>query len=299
MQRPRATPDLRFVFNPENDDAYRHFDGHQAVPFDAQAAGVTRAHAWWLAEAALLAYWDRAEARTRFGAAGLTAELVENGETQAYVASTADAVLVAFRGTESDWFGDLFDDARFGLVRWTDGFVHQGFRDALDRVWTPLAAALAPLTASRTVWFTGHSLGGALATLAAARVPDTAGVCTFGSPRVGDRRFAAAFDDRFGARSLRYVNDTDVVPHVPPGVPPIYTHVGDLRQITPDGRITSQAPMLAHFFREVFGNMGPVQEVVQGLHTGAMRRAPDFFLDHMPRGYAVDAWNDHDAHGPS
>jgi triacylglycerol lipase len=297
VQRPRANPDLRFVFHPEADDGYRHFDGHAAVPFGPDAATVTRANAWWLAEAALLAYWDPDEARRRFTAAGLDAVLVEGGDTQAYVATMPGAVIVAFRGTEQDRLGDAFDDARFGLVAATHGSVHEGFRDALDRVWTPLAARLTPLAASRTVWFSGHSLGGALATLAADRFPTTAGVCTIGSPRVGDRAFAAAFDARFGDRAVRYVNDADIVTHVPTSFPLPYAHVGRLRQITPDGRVTGQAPVLAHFVRDLFGNVGHLQDVVQALQAGAMRRAPDFLLDHMPRGYTTDIWNDHDAHG--
>ena len=297
MQRPRAIPDLRFVFHPEADASYRHFDGREAVPFDPAAATVTRANAWWLTEAALLAYWDPDEAKTRFTAAGLSAELIESGDTQAYVASMPGAVIVTFRGTEQDRLGDAFDDARFGLVRATHGSIHEGFRDALDRVWPAIVDTLAPLTGSRTVWFSGHSLGAALATLAADRFPTTAGVCTIGSPRVGDRGFAAAFDARFGARAVRYVNDADIVTHVPTPFPLPYQHVGRLRQITPDGRITGQAPVLAHFVRDVFGNVGHLQDVVEALQAGAMRRAPDFLLDHMPRGYTTDIWNDHDAHG--
>lgn len=297
MQRPRATPDLRFVFTPEADTAYRHFEGHADVPFDPAAVTLTRANAWWLAEAALLAYWDRGDAQQRFAAAGLDAEIVEHGETQVYVASMPGAVLVAFRGTESDRLGDLFDDARFGLVEWPRGRVHQGFRQALERVWDRLAERLAPLAASRTVWFSGHSLGAALATLAADRWADTAGVCTIGSPRVGNRAFAAAFDARFGARALRYVNDSDIVTHVPTPFPLPYAHAGRLRHITADGRITGQTPALAHFVGDVFGDVGHLHEVVGGLQAGAMRRAPDFLLDHMPRGYTTDLWNDHDAHG--
>jgi hypothetical protein len=37
---------------------------------------------------------------------------------------------------------------------------------------------------------------------------------------------------------------------------------------------------------------------VEALEAKAIRRAPDFLLDHMPRGYAVDIWNDLDANGP-
>jgi triacylglycerol lipase len=297
VQRPRPTPDLQFVFHPEADAAYRHFDGHAEVPFAPGAATLTRANAWWLAEAALLAYWDRDDALQRFAAAGLEAEIVQGGATQAYVASTAAAVLVAFRGTEPDRLGDVLDDVGFALVDWPHGSVHHGFREALDRVWTPLAARLSTLAGSRTVWFTGHSLGAAVATLAADRFPATAGVCTLGSPRVGNRQFAAAFDARFGGRAVRYVNDTDIVTHVPTPFPLPYKHVGELRQITPDGRITGQTPALAHFVGDVFGNVGHLQDVVHGLQAGTMRRAPDFLLDHMPRGYTVDIWNDHDAHG--
>jgi triacylglycerol lipase len=297
VQRPRATPDLRFVFHPEADDAYRHFDGHAAVPFDPRAGTVTRGNAWWLAEAALLTYWDPGEARPRFAAAGLDAELIEGGDTQAYVAKTPGAVLVVFRGTEPDHLGDTLDDAGVALVRWTHGAVHDGFRHALERVWTPLAARLAALGGSRPVWFGGHSLGAAVATLAADRFPDTAGVCTLGSPRVGDRAFAAAFDARFGDRAARYVNDADIVTHVPTPFPLPYAHVGRLRQITPDGRVTSQPPMLAHFVQDVFGDVGHLHDVVEALQAGVIRRAPDFLLDHMPRGYTTDIWNDHDAHG--
>lgn len=305
MQRPRPTPDVDFVFHPEGDAAYRHFEGHEAMPFDAQAPVVTRAHAWWLAEAALLTYWDPTAAVARFAAAGLTAEPIAGGETQLYVTFSADAVLVVFRGTEADRFGDMFDNSQFGLENWphAPGSVHAGFRRALERVWAPLEARLATLSPTRTVWFGGHSLGAALATLAASRYPGTAGVSTIASPRVGDRLFAAAFDARFGARSRRYANDTDIVTHIPPPLPPpftrSYTHVGELRHIQPDGRITTEPPRLAHFVRDVFGEVGHLQEVVQALEARLMSRAPAFLLDHMARGYAVDIWNDLDADGPT
>ena len=297
MQRPRAKPELNLVFHPEADDTYRHFDGHAAVKFDPGAAKVTRANAWWLAEAALLSYWDPGEATKRFAAAGLTAEIVDKGGTQAYVAVMPGVVIVTFRGTEPDQLIDSLDDARIALVPWEHGAVHAGFRDALERAWTPLVEKLTPLAGSRAVWFGGHSLGAALATLAADRFPGTAGVCTLGSPRVGDRAFAAAFDARFGARAARYVNDADVVTHLPTPFPLHYQHVGRLRQITSDGRITGQAPTLAHFVRDIFGDVGHLQEVVHALGSGSMHRAPDFLLDHMPRGYTTDMWNDHDAHG--
>jgi triacylglycerol lipase len=236
------------------------------------------------------------DAIPRFAAAGLAAEFIGRGDTQVYVASSADAVLVSFRGSEPDRLGDAFDDASFALTRWTTGAV-PGFERALGRVSKELDAMIAPLANTRAVWFTGHSLGAALATLAADRFPAAAGVCTLGSPRVGDRAFAAAFDARFGARALRYVNDSDIVTHVPPPLPLPYAHVGELRQITPEGRVTQQPPALAHFVRDLFGDVGHLQEITNLLSAGSLRRPPHFLLDHMPRGYAVDIWNDFDAHG--
>ena len=78
MRKPRPAPDPKFVFDPASDAAYVHFDGHQHAPFDAAATSMTRANAWWLAEAALLAYWTPADAVPRFLSAGLTAQPLGN-----------------------------------------------------------------------------------------------------------------------------------------------------------------------------------------------------------------------------
>ena len=44
MRKPRPAPDLRFVFHPEADTEYRHFEGHEQAPFSANATFVTRAN---------------------------------------------------------------------------------------------------------------------------------------------------------------------------------------------------------------------------------------------------------------
>ena len=299
-QKPRATPDVRFVFHPEQDATYIHFE-HAGNAFDPAATRLGRLNGWWLSDAALLAYWRPAEALERFKAAGLQAEAMEAGGLDAYVAWTDAFVIVAFRGTQPDQWSDVLDDALLRQEPWEHGpgFVHRGFKAALDRVWGAMSVRLNELGTSRSVWFSGHSLGAALATLAAARFPNTSGVLTLGSPRVGDATFVAEFDRRFSGRSLRYVNDTDIVTHVPPPIPipSRYDHVGALRQITRDGEVTSSRPRLDHFFLEVFGDTAHLQEVVQGLQRGNLTRAPKFLLDHMPRGYAVDIWNDYARRG--
>ena len=297
MRKPRPIPDPKFVFDPASDAAYVHFDGHQNAPFDAAATSMTRANAWWLAEAALLAYWTPTDAVPRFLSAGLTAKPFEKQDSQAYVAWNDEAVLVTFRGTQPGSIDDIVSDVLIPLVPWPHGKVHLGFKRALDRVWDEMLVLINSLAPPRKVWFAGHSLGAALATLAADRFPAAAGVCTIGSPRVGDRAFAAEFDARFGARALRFVNDTDIVTHVPTPFPVPYEHVGQLRQISADGTISAQPPVLAHFVNAVFGNLSTLKDTMNAVRSGAIGGAPDFLLDHMPRGYTIDIWNDFDARG--
>jgi triacylglycerol lipase len=296
--KPRAKPELEFLFHPERDPHYVHFEHAAAHPFDAHAPRLGRKNAWWLADAALLAYWDPAEAIRRFARAGLTAEPIQGGATEGYLAVAPEFVIVAFRGTEADDWHDIFDDLRFFPVAWkqSGAKVHSGFLAAFARVQDDLAARLAKVSPSRPVWFTGHSLGGALATLAADHVEGSQGVCTIGCPRVGDRAFAQAFGARFGPRSLRYVNDADVVTQVPPPFPLFYEHVGELRQIDPQGDVSTDAHR-RDFFAEVVGRAAHLAELVSALERRILTAAPDALLDHMPRGYAVDIWNDFARHG--
>jgi triacylglycerol lipase len=299
-QKPRPTPDVQFVFHPEQDTTYVHFEHAADNKFDP-ATAIGRRNAWWLADAALLAYWKPPDAVERFNAAGLQAEPMEAGGLDAYIAWADAFVIVAFRGTQPEQWSDVLDDALFRQEPWQHGpgFVHRGFKAALERVWPKMGPRLDELGASRTVWFSGHSLGAALATLAAARFPRTQGVVTLGSPRVGDVTFGGEFHRRFSGRTLRYVNDTDIVTHVPPPVffPSRYDHVDALRQITRDGDVTTSRPRLDHFFSELFGDVGHVQEVMDGLCSGDLSRPPKFVLDHMPRAYAVDIWNDYARRG--
>jgi hypothetical protein len=285
------------VFHPQQDSTYVHFDGAGDHAFDPTPGPIGRRNAWWLAEAALLTYWKEDDVKTRYAGAGFQAEAVFGGTTQCYLAWNSTAILVSFRGTEPGEPGDTLDDITFALTSWDHPgtHVHAGFKIAVNRVWPRLSERLAALGPSRSVWFAGHSLGAALATLAADRYAATAGVCTLGSPRVGDVIFANAHTARFGARSLRYVNDADIVTHVPPPLP--YKHAGTGRYIDPDGVVSSERPALQHFFRELVGNPGHIKEVVEGLHTGQLHEAPDFMLDHMPRAYTVSLWNDYARRG--
>jgi hypothetical protein len=87
---------------------------------------------------------------------------------------------------------------------------------------------------NRPLFYTGHSLGAALATLAAGRFPPRA-LYTFGSPRVGDGEFATTLE---GVPTFRLVNNRDLVTGVPRKVGRVrLAHVGQLRQIEPDSSV--------------------------------------------------------------
>jgi len=98
--------------------------------------------------------------------------------------------------------------------------VHRGFYNAYLTVARQVNLAAKSLLASCQgchIYITGHSLGGAIATLAAAdlfQVTKDLTLYTFGSPRVGDEKFAAYFD-RIVPDTYRVVHSQDLVPHLP------------------------------------------------------------------------------------
>jgi hypothetical protein len=295
MQKPPPVYKADLLFHPEGDTEYVHFEQSAAHPFAAAPSGFPRVNAWWLAESALLTYWSEADASAAFSRAGLQSKFLKSGSTDCYIAWEDAFVIVAFRGTEPDEWEDILTDAMIALVPWRTGNVHFGFEQGMDAIWPVLEAELKTLSKGRTVWFCGHSLGAALATLAADHYSKTRGVCTFGCPRVGDRAFAAGFNAKLSTNSLRYVNNHDIVTHVPPPLF-LYNHVDVRRFIAPDGTISGTPPSLLHFFGELFGRPEQLLEMIDALKQGTLKTAPNFLLDHMPKAYAIWTWNDYDAH---
>jgi triacylglycerol lipase len=144
-----------------------------------------------------------------------------DSDTQALICRSGRAILVAFRGTEPSRVKDLMTDLNMQFVPGPMGQVHRGFLTGLEAIWDKLMDAIAARQdGKRLVWFTGHSLGGALAQLAVARLIRTRrtvqGLYTYGAPRCGNAAFASQFDRDARHYTFRIVNEEDVVPKVAP-----------------------------------------------------------------------------------
>jgi len=133
-------------------------------------------------------------------------------------------IIVVFRGTKTkeQLLLEGWQSFKPGVEFYDWGKVHKYFTRALDSLWHIIEPSLKDKQmADFTVTFTGHSLGGALASLGAAkavaeglRSGDKIRVINFGAPRAGSAKFAQNFDKKI-KNSYRIVHSQDIVPHIP------------------------------------------------------------------------------------
>jgi len=150
-------------------------------------------------------------------------------DTQCYLMSDANNIVVVFRGSESlkDWFANF--QAVYDPGPLKDTKAHEGFQDALFPGVIGITNLLEGMSfQDKKIWITGHSLGGALCSLYAGMLIENHykiyGIYTYASPRPGNGAFEAKLNSRVSGPHYRVVNFGDVVPHVPPE--PFYSHPG-------------------------------------------------------------------------
>lgn len=221
-----------------------YFDVLAKTKFEADATSYSKANAWWLAELCRLVYRQNvdededAKGQTREEVlAGVNLHEVDffnQDDSQAAIVKTTDASDVGFaalvlRGTDTpmDWAVNF----RAIPASWRGkGKVHKGWSGALEKIWDKVVDSLKKnVPTDCPLFITGHSLGAALATLAASLTLPRA-LYTYGSPRIGDNDFAATLSS---VPAYRVVNNRDVVTTVPPPLP--FHHLGELHYITHDG----------------------------------------------------------------
>ena len=209
---------------------------------------------------------------------------------QAFVAwrESDRLALVAFRGTEPDRLKDILADAAAMFTPW-DGRVHAGFAARTLALLPRIANWLDDHAAQRAALvLTGHSLGAAMATLAATRLPG-AQLITLGSPRVGDGAFVASLCH---VPCTRIVDHFDLVTSLPPaGITP-YVHAGEALLIARDGTVapvgtddTVGAPPAADAGAgHEAGTPGALDALSTLLHQGHVP-LPRRLSDHSPINY--------------
>ncbi len=222
------------VFNPgAAEDFFR--TRRPSGPFNAASRDFEPTNAWWLSELSRLIYRrDATEgiaaassrsdhlARARlaerrfFYHPGIQAALVESLAED----ETAFAALV-FRGTIGRLANWLVNFDAFPVPWPSGGNVHRGFGELIHAIWGAVEPVLE--TVDKPLFYTGHSLGGAMATLAAAMAAPQA-VYTFGAPRIGDAAFADTLAD---VPIFNVFNPGDIVTHLPPsGTRTAFVHAG-------------------------------------------------------------------------
>jgi hypothetical protein len=219
---------------------YKYFDDDELL----KSPPVNRAYfsdrtAWVMASMAQLAYQEFEKDETSLGlfvskldSGGFTlVDTFSVGGTQAFLAYNKIYAVLAFRGT-SDW-KDVQTDATANRKPTPDGKVHAGFYQAyVDVAGTIKDKLKIPEVKDLPLYITGHSLGGALATVATqdlekSGLKDHIAACyTFGSPRVGN----ADFDKTIRSPVYRVINFTDIVTFLPL-LTMGYIHVGDVRYL--------------------------------------------------------------------
>lgn len=286
---------------------YPYFAQAEAVPFEPEAQALSWANASWMADASLLVYGAPevvARAIARSPLPRLEYRLSWLGppeQSRGFLLHRDDTTIVAFRGTRLEsktWLDhaevvvlhqdDLWLDSQILPASWrTGGRVHSGFHQAFADVAPHLDTALVSLPETHRVWLTGHSLGGALATLATAHLgaDRVQGLYTMGAPRVGDPAFARALPT---AGHHRFVHRDDWVSTLPPEILG-YVHAG-VRVEVPNPSPRNVWGDLLSGYNEVAGMLAELSRS-RKLDTGKLPVLVSGLADHMPEYYATLLWN--------
>lgn len=195
-------------------------DGVLSAP-DGVADGYHPGFASLCAVASSLVYQpDEAVKNTLSALQASSLSLIVEHNHRCLVLVYADCIVVAFRGTDAGEIDDWKTNLQRTPAAGPFGLVHSGFLAAVDLLWPRLLAALEKNRDNQqALLLTGHSMGGALAVLAAAKfaadgaIP-IAGLYTFGQPAVAEASFERELSTRVEGRYFRFVNSADMVPGI-------------------------------------------------------------------------------------
>ena len=210
---------------------------------------------------------------------------IDKGNVEAALVEHEEYLCMVFRGT--DEIKDWIDNINASLVEKLFGGFHKGFWEATEEVWSDLKPEYQKKREKKrlSLFITGHSLGGAMATIAAAKLIQSdqpfISVYTFGQPRAMNQDAARIFNTKCKDRFFRFQNNNDVVTRVPVRRTG-YSHVGNTLYISKEKKIHDNPGVEFKFL-----------DTIDGYEEALKAKRIDAIEDHKMDYYlaAIDGWN--------
>ena len=224
-----------------------------------------------------IAYSNLKDAKSQAKKLGFTTvEFYDRDGAQAYRFANKEDMVIACRGTQPSEFSDIAADLKaVPVLAETISRVHKGFKEEVDDLWPMICEDIdRKVNLKKNLWFCGHSLGAAMATIMASRcmfyasVPDPEELYTYGSPRVGWRGYVV----HLGVVHHRWKNNNDIVTTVPPTFMG-YRHHGELHYLNAYGNV--RTPTGWQLFKDKW----------RGIWMGLKQGKIDSFSDHLLNDY--------------
>lgn len=251
--------------------------------------------AYWMARIAKAVYLKKADdapdeaailADLQADDAAFSSVLGTNlNSAQAVLIEHQDYFCLAFRGT--DEIADWLDNINVFSEKVLFGEFHRGFWSSLDDVWKPLFEEYQALRQEkrRPLFLTGHSLGGAMAAVAAAKLihedrPFTSAY-TFGQPRTMTLATARIFNVEAKSKFFRFQNNNDIVTRIPARLMG-YSHVGSYLYISEEKKLYNDPGFWLRFL-----------DSIDGVVSDFGNKKLDAIADHNMDNYleAVNKWD--------
>jgi triacylglycerol lipase len=273
-------------------------------------------NAYWMARLASVAYIKKDDPEGSPDVAKILANLKQEdprfssvtgfskNSSQAILVEHEDFFTMAFRGTDElvDWLDnfDLIVTPVLLLVEGEklDGYFHKGFWKATEDIWEPLLAKYQQFQQQdrdkqkelkqkkvRPLFLTGHSLGGAMATIAATKLIHQdlpfISTYTFGQPRTMTHNTARIINGKAENRFFRFQNNNDMVTRAPARAAG-YSHVGSFVYISEDKSLHNDIGWWYRFL-----------DSAEGVIKAIPKKGLDGVEDHSMSDYlkAVQSWN--------